>query len=188
MFSHADDMRVVGQAPTLAAAVPAVARLTPQVVLLDLSMPGATGSEAVRPLLAASPASHVVIFTAYADHPAVGRALAAGAHGALLKDAASGDLVCGLRRICAGQIVIDSRLDPAGTAGDLRAALRQVGITEREYDVLLQVARGRTNPEIGDALGIARNTVKAYLASCMRKLGARNRVEVVARASQKRLL
>lgn len=188
LFAHAPDLRVVGRAATADAAIPEVGRLRPQVVLLDLSMPGTAGSEAVRPLLAASPGSHVVIFTAYSDHPAVGRALAAGAHGALLKDAASGDLVSGLRRICAGEVVLDPRLDPTGSVGELQEALRAAGITEREYDVLLQVARGRTNPEIGEVLGITRNTVKAYLQSCMRKLGARNRIEVITRASEKRLL
>jgi DNA-binding NarL/FixJ family response regulator len=132
------------------------------------------------------PAARVVVFTAHGDHEGVRAALDAGAHGALLKDAAGTDLADALRRVVRGEQVIDPRIVPH-EPGD-RAALARSGLTRREYEVLRLAAQGRTNPEIAEATGLARNTVKTYLESALHKLGARNRVEAVSRAAALGLL
>lgn len=182
------DIRVVGAAATVRVALAQLPTLCPDVVLLDMRMPAGLGSEAVADLRRAAPRTRIVVFTAYPEHPAIDNALAAGARGALLKDAGTGDLVAGIRRIAAGEVVVDPRLDPWTTSDRLRSALDRGGLTDREYDVLRQVALGHTNPEIAETLGIARSTVKAYLQSCMQKLGARNRIEAISRASEQHLL
>ena len=132
------------------------------------------------------PAARVVVFTAHGDHHGVQAALDAGAHGALLKDAAATDLVAALRRVLRGERVSRSA-DGAGR-GPGRAALARSGLTRREYEVLRLAAQGRTNPEIAETTGLARNTVKTYLQAALHKLGARNRVEAIGKASEAGLL
>lgn len=178
------DFRVVGRTASVREALLVLPGLRPNVVLLDLRMPGGLGSESVPALRRASPTTRVVMFTAYSEHPAIASALVAGASGALLKDAGSGDLAGSIRRVVAGEVVVDHRLVSEAGGAHRRAALARTGLTDREYDVLCQVAMGHTNPEIADALGLSRNTVKSYLQSCMNKLAARNRVEAISRAAE----
>ena len=105
----------------------------------------------------------------------------------LLKDAADTDLVEAIRRVARGESVYDPRLDRDSLPG---RAPKMPGpeLTRREYEVLRRVAIGETNPEIAEAIGLSRNTVKTYLQSALQKLGARNRVEAIARASEFGLL
>ena len=128
----------------------------------------------------------MVVFTAHGDHHGVQAALDAGAHGALLKDAAGhrprGRSAPGAAR----RARVDPRMVP-GEAGN-QAALARSGLTRREYEVLRLAAQGRTNPEIAETTGLARNTVKTYLQSALHKLGARNRVEAIGKASEAGLL
>ncbi len=96
------------------------------------------------------------------------------------------DLVAALRRVLRGERVSDPRMVP-GNVGN-QAALARSGLTRHEYEVLRLAAQGRTNPEIAEATGLARNTVKTYLQSALHKLGARNRVEAIGKASEAGLL
>jgi len=176
---------VVGAAESGRAALERASGLKPDLVLLDLRLPDMLAPEVVVGLRELVPAARVVVFTAHGDHHGVQAALDAGAHGALLKDAAATDLAAALRRVLRGERVSDPRIVP-GAAG--RTALQRSGLTRREYEVLRLAAQGRTNPEIAETTGLARNTVKTYLQAALHKLGARNRVEAIGKASEAGLL
>ena len=178
---------VVGAAESGRAALERAPVLRPDLVLLDLRLPDMLAPEVVVGLRGVVPAARVVVFTAHGDHHGVQAALDAGAHGALLKDAAAIDLVAALRRVLRGERVSDPRMVPAAGDGN-QAALARSGLTRREYEVLRLAAQGRTNPEIAETTGLARNTVKTYLQSALHKLGARNRVEAIGKASEAGLL
>ncbi|MCW0216099.1 MAG: response regulator transcription factor [Pseudonocardia sp.] len=177
---------VVGAAESGRAALERAPALRPDLVLLDLRLPDMLAPEVVVALRAVCPAARIVVFTAHGDHHGVRAALDAGAHGALIKDAAVTDLVAALRKVLRGERVLDPRMAAAG--GLEGSALERSGLTRREYEVLRFAAQGRTNPEIAEATGLARNTVKTYLQSALHKLGARNRVEAIGKASEAGLL
>lgn len=179
---------VVGAAESGRTALERAPVLRPDLVLLDLRLPDMLAPEVVVGLREVVPAARVVVFTAHGDHHGVQAALDAGAHGALLKDAAAIDLVAALRRVMRGERVSDPRMSPAGAGDANQAALARSGLTRREYEVLRLAAQGRTNPEIAESTGLARNTVKTYLQSALHKLGARNRVEAIGKASEAGLL
>ena len=174
--------RVVGGADTGRAALTGVGEIDPDVVLLDLRLPDLGAPEVVAGILARCPGTKVVVFTAHGERHAVRAALDAGAHGCLLKDAGTTDLVAALRAVLRGERVVDPRADTAGPAAG------RPKLTRREYEVLRLAAQGNTNPEIAAATGLARNTVKTYLQSTLQKLGARNRVEAIGIASEHGLL
>jgi DNA-binding NarL/FixJ family response regulator len=176
-------LQVAGYARTGREALDAVVRYRPDVVLLDLRLPDMLAPETIRQLTAAAPGVKIVVFTAYPEHAALTEALAAGAHGVLVKDTERGDLVDVIRRVAGGERVVS--VDLEGDGGVLLSRkLREHGLTRREYEILRHVAMGETNPEIASALGLTRNTVKTYLQRTLEKLGARNRVEALARANQ----
>ncbi|MDN5857428.1 MAG: response regulator transcription factor [Pseudonocardia sp.] len=177
---------VVGSAESGRAAIEGAPGLAPDLVLLDLRLPDMLAPEVVTQLRVVVPAAKVVVFTAHGDHAGVEAALDAGAHGALLKDAAATDLVAALRRVLRGERVTDQRIGPKASADP--SALARSGLTRREYEVLRLAAQGCTNPEIADLTGLARNTVKTYLQGALHKLGARNRVEAIGKAGEAGLL
>lgn len=188
LVRHDPRIEVVGSAQTGAEAVRRTLELRPDVVLLDLRLPDMLAPEVLEMLHREAPGVRVLLFTAYSDHAAIRTALARGADGCLLKDAATPDIAAAIHGVAAGNRVIDPRLSASDGDADLRTRLQETGITRREYDVLRLVAMGRTNPEIAVELNLARNTVKTYLQAAMHKLGARNRVEAIAKASEARLL
>ncbi|GAA4540835.1 response regulator transcription factor [Pseudonocardia xishanensis] len=177
---------VVGSAESGRTALERAPGLRPDLVLLDLRLPDMLAPEVVTGLRAACPSARVVVFTAHGDHHGIQAALDAGAHGCLVKDAAATDLVAALRAVLRGERIVDQRMLPAGEAA--ASALERSGLTRREYEVLRLAAQGRTNPEIAEATGLTRNTVKTYLQSALHKLGARNRVEAIGKASEAGLL
>ncbi len=187
-------LAVVGSAESGRSALERAPGLRPDLVLLDLRLPDMLAPEVVVGLRESVPAARIVVFTAHGDHHGVQAALDAGAHGALLKDAAATDLVSALRRVLRGERVSDPRMVPGWRVGGLQsevgrsAALARSGLTRREYEVLRLAAQGRTNPEIAETTGLARNTVKTYLQSALHKLGARNRVEAIGKAAEAGLL
>jgi len=176
-------LELAGYARSGREAVDAVTRYRPDVVLLDLRLPDMLAPETIHAISAAAPGVKVVIFTAYPEHAALADALAAGAHGVVVKDSERGDLVDVIRRVAAGERVVCADLHGDGGVL-LNRRLREHGLTRREYEILRHVAMGQTNPEIAAALGLTRNTVKTYLQRTLEKLGARNRVEALARANQ----
>lgn len=181
------DVVLVGSARTGREALEAAAELAPDVVLLDLRLPDMLATEVIRKLRSVRPEARVLLFTAYAGHAALAAALDEGVAGCLLKDVSTTDLASAIQQAHRGLSVMDQRLDES-SHGRMREALFRAGLTRREYEVLRLVAAGHTNPEIADELGLTRNTVKTYLQSTMTKLGARNRVEAIAKAAEARLL
>ena len=160
---------LAGYARTGREAISAAELFRPDVVLLDLRLPDMLAPEVIRGLLAKDPTIKIIIFTAYPEHAAVADALAAGAHGMVVKDAERADLVDVVRRVAAGERVVCT--DDGGRL--LSRKLREHGLTRREYEILRHVAMGETNPEIAGSLGLTRNTVKTYLQRTLEKLGAR---------------
>jgi two-component system, NarL family, nitrate/nitrite response regulator NarL len=177
-------LQVAGYARSGREAIAAVEKLRPDVVLLDLRLPDMLGPEAVQALLARAPTVKIIIFTAYPDHAALNATLAAGAHGVVVKDTEREDLVDIIRRVMGGERVVNADVGDGSGGALLSRKLKEHGLTRREYDILRRVAMGETNPEIAVALGLTRNTVKTYLQRALEKLGARNRVEALARANQ----
>jgi DNA-binding NarL/FixJ family response regulator len=180
-------IEVAGQAADGRAAVALARELRPDVCLLDIRMPELDGIEATRLLAGPDVADPlaVVVITTFDQDEHVHGALKAGARGFLPKDAGPDLLVQAIRAAAAGDALIAPSVTARllATFSGLAAAARPPAqpaepLTDREEQVLAQVARGRTNGEIADALHISLSTVKTHLASLMAKLGARNRVEI----------
>jgi DNA-binding NarL/FixJ family response regulator len=178
------DVELVGEAADGAAAVEQAARLAPDVVVMDVRMPGVDGLEATRRILAEAPGARVLILTTFGEDRDVYAALRAGASGFLLKDSAPEDLVHAIRVVARG----DALLGPATTRQMVEAFVRgpaprvepaPVPLAAREREVIALVAVGRTNAEIAAELGLSESTVKTHLARAQRKLGVRDRVGVV---------
>jgi DNA-binding NarL/FixJ family response regulator len=174
LLDATEDIAVVGQAADGAQAVDVAAEVTPDVALMDLSMPGVDGVEATRRLRTAQPDTKVVVLTSFSDHERVSDALAAGAVGYLLKDCEPPELLAAVRAAAAGHVPLDPRvarvLLPA-TDG----SRPEDGLSPRETEVLRLVARGLANKQIGRALGISERTVKAHLGRVFRHLGVADR-------------
>lgn len=179
-------MVVGGEAPGVAAALAVAARARPDVVLFGYRMADMRAPEAVPRLRAALPAARLLLFTGERAEAPLEAVLRAGVDGCLLADAPPAELLDAIRRVAAGERVLDPRL-PAVRSEAARPRL-PAPLTRREYEVLRRVAMGETNEEVARALGLSRNTVKTYLQGVLRKLGARNRVEALARAAETGLL
>lgn len=191
------DMECVGTAGDGAEAVAVAAELLPDVVLMDLRMPGMNGIEATRLILAAGEADeppHVIALTTLRQDAVVVQALAAGASAFLTKDATP-DLVLGtIRAAHEGQAVPDLGATLALVAdlgGPVVPARRQStldALSPREREMFLLVARGLTNAEIAEAVFVSNATVKSHIAAILRKLELRSRVQVVVFAHQNGLV
>jgi DNA-binding NarL/FixJ family response regulator len=178
---------VVAEADNGRQAVALVAEHQPDVAVLDVQMPEATGIEATRRIKAEHPGVRVLILTAYDDDPYIFALLQAGASGYILKTAGSSDLVRAVRAVHQGE----SALDPVVTQKVVEhlAAGRPPGaqatvesLTDREIEILRLVAKGHTNKAIGLALGISDRTVQGHLANIYGKLAVASRTEAVTEA------
>ncbi|MGP4002669.1 response regulator [Streptomyces sp. 8N706] len=178
---------VSGYASSGREAIAAAERLRPDVVLLDLRLPDMLAPEVIRGMRAHASGVKVVVFTAYPEHAALEEALGAGARSVVVKDAERSDLVDVIQRVNAGERVVRADLEHDLNVV-LTRKLKESSLTRREYEILRRVAMGETNPEIAEVLGLTRNTVKTYLQRTMEKLNARNRVEALARASERGIL
>jgi DNA-binding NarL/FixJ family response regulator len=170
------ECEVVGEAATGEEAVERASDLHPDVVVMDLSMPGAGGVEATRRLRAELPDVRVLVLTTFSDDDRVRAALAAGATGYLLKDAAPEDVVAAVRSTARDETPVDPRVARAllpGAAASGRAAGPE--LPPRERDVLVRIARGLSNRQIATELGIAERTVKVHVGSLFRRIGVADR-------------
>ena len=173
LVDDADGMRVVGAVADGAAALEAARRLRPDVVLMDLSMPGLDGAEATRQMTAELPDVQVLVLTSFADGENVVRALDAGAAGYLLKDAEPASLVEAVRAVASGQSPLDPRV--ARTYLSTRRVPAGPELTDREREVLSRVGMGLANKQIARRLGIREGTVKAHLTRVFQQIGVHDR-------------
>jgi two-component system, NarL family, response regulator NreC len=184
-----DDIEVVGEAADGREAVEASRRLDPDVVLMDVAMPGLGGLEAALTLQRECPRTRVLVLTQYEDREYVSRFLKVGAAGYVLKKTVGADLPAAIRAVHRGGLVLDPDVaraavtEPArvgGQAGDAYEAL-----TDREKQVLKLVAEGRSNKEIADVLGISVKTAMTHRAHVMQKLDLHDRTGLVKFALRK---
>lgn len=180
------DFEVAGSAGSAEDALALAARLHPDVILLDLELPGMGGIEAIPRLAASAPEARVLILTAYdADERVLG-AVKAGARGYLLKGAAAGEIAQAIRAVHAGGSYLASRV-AAKVLTQMRAPRRST-LSARERAVLRLVADGLTSRQIARQLSITERTVKFHINSILNKLGAENRAQAVAKAAERGLL
>ncbi|MCH1882312.1 response regulator transcription factor [Agrococcus sp. ARC_14] len=169
-----DDLRVVEQVARGDEVLAAVERTVPDVVLLDIELPGRNGLDLIAELLQAAPGMRVVIVTTFGRPGYLRRAMAAGASGFLVKDDPVEQLARAIREVCAGGIVVD----PALSAQALRAGPDP--LSEREREVLVASADGATIADVAIGLHLSESTVRNYLSAAIGKLGARNRGEALS--------
>jgi len=178
-----EDIEVVGEAGSAPEAVEQAMRLAPQVVLMDLRLPGGSGVEACREILSSLQGTRVLFLTSFADEQAAMAAILAGASGFLLKDIGHETLVRSIGDVAAGRDVLESgaaqrardRIQSANQAAAGRHAL-----TPQERRILALLVEGKTNREIGAALGLSEKTVKNYLSNAFQKLGVSRRAQAAA--------
>lgn len=187
-----DDIDVVGEASDGAEALRQVAALRPDVVLMDVQMPGVDGIEATRSIVAAHSDTRIVILTTFDDDQYLFDALNAGASGFLLKNCPADDLVNAIRLAAGGHSLLAPEVTERVIARSARSARaadpRLEGLTEREHDVLVAMAKGMSNAEIAQALFVSPATVKSHVSHVLAKLDARDRVQAVITAYESGLM
>jgi DNA-binding NarL/FixJ family response regulator len=186
MLAAEPGITVVGEAASGDEAVTMARMHRPDVVLMDLRMPGGDGVDATAGILATAPSTRVVVLTTYETDADIVRAVEAGATGYLLKDTPRPDLVSAIRAAARGETVLGPTV-----AGRLVSHLRRPAaepLSARETEVLTLVARGQTNAEIGRALYISEATVKTHLLRAFGKLGVSDRTAAVTTAIERGML
>jgi DNA-binding NarL/FixJ family response regulator len=192
LLNDQQDMEVVGEASTAGDAVKAAENLQPDVVLMDIRLPGEGGIEAAGQVTRRVPNSKVVMLTSFADDELVVRAIRAGAVGYVLKQVGNEELLRAIRAAARGEAL----LDPSTTArllARVREAERKADedafreLTDREMDVLIHLAKGKTNAQIGSLLNLSEKTVGNYVGNMFDKLHLNNRIELAAYAYEHHL-
>ena len=193
------DLSVAGEASTGAEAVEAVARLKPEVTLMDVRMPEMDGVEATRRIVRSGSATRIIILTTFDLDEYVYAALRAGASGFLLKDTPPGELLSAVRAVARGDAVVAPSVTrrllshyahrlPAAEAPEHGYRERLAQLTAREREVLLLLARSLSNAEIADELVLSEATVKSHVGRILTKLELRDRVQIVVFAYESGLV
>ena len=197
LLSAQPDMEVIGEASDGREAVDAAARLTPDVILLDISMPGMGGIEAVEALRRIQPGVRVLILTMHDDEEYLRQVLRSGASGYVLKKAADTELLSAIRAVHRGEIfvypsltrvLVEELFDRRNRVAARDAKSEHDGLSEREREVLRLVALGHSNQQIAEILILSVKTIETHKARIMAKLGVRSRAELVRYAIKKGLL
>jgi DNA-binding NarL/FixJ family response regulator len=192
LIDRQEGMEVVGEAGTVREAVSQVEQLAPDVVVLDIRLPGGDGLEACRQIKALRPETKIIILTSYPDDEKLFDAIACGAEGYVLKQIGSDDLIRALELVGRGE----SMLDPSVTArvfAKMREMRQQerahafADLTAQEMQILARVVEGETNREIGAALQLSEKTVRNYVSIILGKLGLSSRAQAAAYAARHRI-
>jgi DNA-binding NarL/FixJ family response regulator len=189
LLEHEPDIEVVGDCADGESAVRAVEDLVPNVVLLDLQMPGMDGITCLRRVKASSPATQVIVLTSHHGEDLVLDAVRAGATSYLLKTAGVEEVVRAVRGAARGESVLDPSV-AARVLQEMRGRDRQPvdQLSRREIEVLRALARGRSNKEIASALGIGEETVKTHVSNILSKLHLADRTQAAIYGLQRRLV
>jgi two-component system, NarL family, response regulator NreC len=181
------DMITVGEASEGSEAVAGVARLLPDILIIDITMPGVSGVRAARQIHETCPSVKIIALTVHEDRSYLRELFDAGAMGYVVKRAAADELIRAIRNVAAGNVYVDPLLAGKVVAATVNASFDIGGcdITARETDVLRRIARGYSNKEIAAHLGISVKTVETYKARAMEKLGLRHRVDIVRLGSDR---
>jgi len=188
LFETQDDIQVVGEAGNADEAVTRVPPTRPDVAVLDVRLPGASGIEVCRDLRAAMPDLRCLMLTSFADDDALFSAILAGASGYLLKQVRGPELVTAVRRVAAGQSLIDPALT-ASVMERLRGKQEdeRIGkLSPQERRILDLIAEGKTNRQIGSEMYLAEKTVKNYVSNLLAKMGFSRRTEAAVYATRSR--
>ncbi|MEO7123238.1 MAG: response regulator transcription factor [Lacisediminihabitans sp.] len=186
LLGTAADVEVVGEASTGLEAVELALQLTPDLVLMDLRMPGLDGDAATAQILATHPDIRVVILTTYESDDSILTAIEAGASGYLLKAAPQDELLAGIRSVARGEVALAPRI-AALLVGRMQRPAAPT-LSPRETEVLGLVAQGQSNPVIAKSLFLSEATVKTHLLHVFEKLGVNDRTRAVTRAMELGLL
>lgn len=189
LLEHHPQFDVVGEAGNAREAVEQVARLHPDVVVMDIRLPGTSGIEACQEITTAYPDTRVIMLTSYAEDEMLFSAIRAGASGYVLKQIGGEDLVRALEAIGRGEALIDTSLtqkifEKVRQADEKEKASAFINLSQQEKHVLLLVSEGRTNREIAKSLFLGEGTVRNYVSSILNKLEVSNRAEAAAYAVQ----
>jgi DNA-binding NarL/FixJ family response regulator len=185
LLQTAEDVEVVGEAATGLEAVETALALRPDLVLMDLRMPGIDGDEATSRILAVDPGIRVVILTTYETDDAILTAIGAGASGYLLKAAPQEEILAGVRSVAAGEVALAPRIAALLVQ---RVKTPTPTLSPRETEVLRLVAAGQSNPAIAATLFVSEATVKTHLIHVFEKLEVSDRTRAVTRAMELGLL
>ena len=183
LFSAKPDLEVVGQAKNGELAVHAAQRLQPDVVVMDLMMPGMDGTEATRVLRRSAPEVKILVLTSYTTSDVIAKALEAGAHGAIMKSAENTELVSAIRKVAAGERYVSPEIE-----GLMNTDPPLTALTGRQLEVLQALSLGRTNKDIAMQFGISIRSVEDHVNNILERIGAANRAEAVGIALRKHLL
>ncbi|MCW4386011.1 response regulator transcription factor [Salinibacterium sp. SYSU T00001] len=186
LLGTADDIEVVGEAATGLEAVDRTLELRPDLVLMDLRMPGLDGDEATARILAAAPEVRVLVLTTYESDDTILRAIEAGASGYLLKAAPQEEILAGIRAVMRGEVALAPSVAAALVKGMRRADAPT--LSPRETEVLRLVAEGLSNPAIAQRLYLGEATVKTHLLHAFEKLEVNDRTRAVTKAMELGLL
>jgi len=183
MLESQSDMQVVAEAGSAEEALPICEKQRPDIVLMDLRMPGMSGVECTAALRHSVPETKVIVLTTFDSDENMYRALQAGAHAFLLKDVSKAELLDTIRLVYAGTYRL-----PQAVSERVAERLREEPLTDREIEILGCIASGRSNKEISSSLFISESTVKGHINRLMTKLHARDRTEAVVAALKRGLI
>ncbi len=176
MLEDEDDIEVAGEASDGKEAVERFRELTPDVVVMDFALPSINGAAAAREILKEAPEARILILSMHSEANYVRTCLDAGAHGYLLKNALDLELIEAVRKVAAGERVLDARLSSVPEAS------ATPNLTPRELEVLQLIVNGKSNREIAQILGLSANTVAVHRANMMQTLGVHNTADLVVHA------
>jgi DNA-binding NarL/FixJ family response regulator len=178
MLDDDETLEVVGEASTGTEAIQLAQKLRPQVIVMDCQLPEVTGLEATRKILHALPQTAILMLSMHSEDTLVRQAIDAGARGYVLKNALDLDLASAIKKVAAGQSVMDPQLQRA----EALKGERDTALTARELEVLQHIVAGKSNKEIANDLNLSVNTVSVHRANIMERLGIHKTAELVVYA------